>query len=78
VECFSESERSNRPSQSRLTDGGTQTIPDSQCVQNISSAMGYSYASGWEAQGQVGGILQGEFPQYTFVDDMWTAYRSTY
>jgi hypothetical protein len=39
---------------------------------------GYSYTAGWEAQGQVEGYLQGEFPQYTFVDDMWTAYRSMY
>jgi hypothetical protein len=61
-----------------MNEAGTQTIPDSQCVQDISNATGYSYASGWQAQGQVGGILQGEFPQYTLVDDMWTAYRSTY
>jgi hypothetical protein len=62
----------------RLGPRGTQTIPDSQCVQDILNDTGYSYTAGWEAQGQVEGYLQGEFPQYTFVDDMWTAYRSMY
>jgi hypothetical protein len=36
---------------------------------------GYDLTASWEAEGQVGGFLQGEFPQYGFVDDMWAAYR---
>ena len=61
-----------------MDEPGTQTISDSQCVQDISSDTGYDYGSAWEDQGQVGGYLQGEFPQYTFVDDMWSTYRSKY
>ncbi len=61
-----------------MDEPGTQTISDTQCVQDISSDTGYDYGSAWEDQGQVGGYLQGEFPQYTFVDDMWSTYRSKY
>jgi len=61
-----------------MNEPGTQTTSDSQCVQDILNDTGFDYTANWEAQGQVGGILQGEFPQYTFIDDMWTTYRSMY
>jgi hypothetical protein len=61
-----------------MDEPGTQTTPDSQCVTDILTDTGFDYSSGWEDQGQVGGYLQGEFPQYTFVDDMWSTYRSKY
>ncbi|HUB06531.1 MAG TPA: hypothetical protein VMB50_06005 [Myxococcales bacterium] len=48
---------------------------DAQNVQTILSETGYDYTASWEAEGQTAGFLQGEFPQYTFVDDMWHAYR---
>jgi hypothetical protein len=41
----------------------------------IKSETGYDYTASWEAEGQTEGWLQGEFPQYTFIDDMWAAYR---
>jgi len=57
---------------------GTQTIPEATCIQDIKNATGFDYTAGWDQQGQTAGELQGEFPQYTFVDDMWGAYRSKY
>ena len=54
---------------------GTQTIPESQCIQDIKTATGFDYTANWDQQGQTQYWLQGEFPQYTFVDDMWAAYR---
>ncbi len=36
----------------------------------------YDYSPDWERQGQTRYWLQGEFPQYTFIDDMWHVYRS--
>jgi hypothetical protein len=56
----------------------TQTISDPQAIQDILKDTGFSYTANWEAQGQVEWSLQGEFPQYTFIDDMWKAYRSMY
>ena len=53
------------------------TEDDSQAVATIKSETGYDYTADWERQGQTQYWLQGEFPQYTFVDDMWKAYRGT-
>jgi hypothetical protein len=51
---------------------------DTQAVADIKADSGFDYSASWERQGQTAGWLQGEFPQYTFVDDMWHAYRSQY
>jgi hypothetical protein len=61
-----------------MSEPGTQTIPEPTCIQDIKSDTGFDYSAGWDQQGQTAGWLQGEFPQYTFIDDMWTAYRSQY
>jgi hypothetical protein len=58
-----------------MNEPGTQTVPDSQCVADILADAGFDYTANWEAQGQTQYWLQGEFPQNTFVDDMWNAYR---
>ncbi len=51
------------------------TEDDTQAVANIKSQTGFDYSANWERQGQTRYWLQGEFPQYTFIDDMWAAYR---
>jgi len=51
------------------------TEDDTQAVAAIKAQTGFDYSANWERQGQTRYWLQGEFPQYTFVDDMWTAYR---
>jgi len=48
---------------------------DTQAVAEIKVQTGFDYSANWERQGQTRYWLQGEFPQYTFIDDMWTAYR---
>ena len=48
---------------------------DTQAVTEIKAQTGFDYSANWERQGQTRYWLQGEFPQYTFVDDMWSAYR---
>jgi hypothetical protein len=48
---------------------------DSQAVAEIKAQTGFDYSANWERQGQTRYWLQGEFPQYTFIDDMWNAYR---
>lgn len=48
---------------------------DSQAVADIKAQTGFDYSDGWERQGQTQGWLAGEFPQNTFIDDMWNAYR---
>jgi hypothetical protein len=48
---------------------------DTQAVADILSQSGFDYSSNWERQGQTRYWLQGEFPQASFVDDMWKAYR---
>ena len=48
---------------------------DTQAVAEIKAQSGFDYSDGWLRQGQTKGYLQGEFPQYTFIDDMWAAYR---
>jgi hypothetical protein len=51
------------------------TEDDTQAVQDIKTQSGYDYSANWERQGQTKYWLQGEFPQYSFIDDMWKAYR---
>jgi hypothetical protein len=48
---------------------------DTQAVAEIKAQTGFDYGAGWERQGQTRYWLQGEFPQYTFIDDMWRTYR---
>ncbi|HTP51955.1 MAG TPA: hypothetical protein VMK42_14775 [Anaeromyxobacteraceae bacterium] len=54
------------------------TENDAQAVADILAQSGFDYSADWERQGQTEYWLQGEFPQYSFVDDMWHAYRSRY
>jgi hypothetical protein len=49
---------------------------DSQAIADIKAQTGFDYSASWNRQGQTSGYLQGEFPQPTFIDDMWRAYRS--
>jgi hypothetical protein len=51
------------------------TEDDTQAVAEILAQSGYDYSANWERQGQTEFWLQGEFPQCTFIDDMWKAYR---
>lgn len=51
------------------------TEDDTQAVAEIKAQTGFDYSADWERQGQTKYWLQGEFPQYTFIDDMWSAYR---
>jgi len=51
------------------------TEDDTQAVAEIKAQTGFDYSANWERQGQTKYWLQGEFPQYTFIDDMWAAYR---
>jgi hypothetical protein len=51
------------------------TEDDAQAVAEIKAQSGFDYTANWERQGQTRYWLQGEFPQYTFIDDMWAAYR---
>jgi hypothetical protein len=51
------------------------TEDDTQAVAEIKAQTGFDYSANWERQGQTRFWLQGEFPQYTFIDDMWKAYR---
>jgi len=50
---------------------------DSQAVADIYAQTNgnFDYSADWERQGPTQYWLQGEFPQYTFIDDMWHAYR---
>jgi hypothetical protein len=52
------------------------TEDDTQAVADIKTQSGFDYSSSWERQGQTASWLQGEFPQYSFIDDMWKAYRN--
>jgi hypothetical protein len=61
-----------------MNEPNTQTISESQCIQDILTDTGFDYTANWDQQGQTEYWLQGEFPQYTFVDDMWNTYRSKY
>ena len=51
------------------------TENDTQAVAEIKAQSGFDYSANWERQGQTHWWLQGSFPQYTFIDDMWKAYR---
>jgi hypothetical protein len=51
------------------------TEDDTQAVAEIKAQTGFDYSADWERQGQTRFWLQGEFPQNTFIDDMWKAYR---
>ena len=51
------------------------TEDDTQAVAEIKAQTGFDYSANWERQKQTRYWLQGEFPQYTFIDDMWSAYR---
>ena len=51
------------------------TEDDTQAVADVLAQSGYDYSSGWDRQRQTAGYFQGGFPQYSFVDDMWAAYR---
>ena len=48
---------------------------DTQAVAEIKAQSGFDYSSSWDRQGQTHVWLQGQFPQNTFLDDMWKAYR---
>jgi hypothetical protein len=51
------------------------TEDDTQAVAEIKAQSGFDYSANWERQKQTQYWLQGEFPQYSFIDDMWKAYR---
>src|SRR5271167_350595 len=51
------------------------TEDDAQAIAEIKAQTGFDYSANWDRQGQTRYWLQGEFPQYTFIDDMWSAYR---
>jgi hypothetical protein len=51
------------------------TEDDTQAIADIMAQSGFDYSQNWERQGQSRYWLQGEFPQATFVDDMWKKYR---
>src|SRR5258706_9728378 len=48
---------------------------DAQAVADIKTQSGYDYTASWMRQRQTKGYFQGDFPQSSFVDDMWKAYR---
>ncbi len=48
---------------------------DSLAIDSIKAQSGFDYSSSWDRQQQTAGVLQGEFPQYTFIDDMWRTYH---
>ncbi|HET6413253.1 MAG TPA: hypothetical protein VFG53_14435 [Anaeromyxobacter sp.] len=54
------------------------TEDDTQAVADITAQTGFDYSANWERQRQTRYWLEGEFPQYTFIDDMWNTYRSQY
>lgn len=51
------------------------TEDDAQAIAEIKAQGGLDYSANRDRQGQTRFCLQGEFPEYTFIDDMWTAYR---
>ena len=52
------------------------TEDDAESVAAIKKQSGYDYDNGWDLQRQTSIMMVGQFPQNTFVDDMWRAYRS--
>lgn len=51
------------------------TEDDTQAIAEIKAQSGFDYSATWQRQRQTRYWLQGQFPQYTFIDDMWAAYR---
>ncbi len=51
------------------------TEDDSESVAAVKKATGYDYTADWNLQRQTSRMMAGQFPQNTFVDDMWQAYR---
>jgi hypothetical protein len=51
------------------------TEDDTQAIAQIKAQTGVAYTEQWQRQGQTRFWLQGQIPQYTFIDDMWKAYR---
>ena len=51
------------------------TEDDTDAIQEIKNQTGFDYSADWERQRQTRYWLEGQFPQYTFVDDMWQAFR---
>ncbi len=51
------------------------TEDDTQAVAEIKAQRRFDHSTNWERQKQTQYWLQGEFPQYSFIDDMWKAYR---
>ena len=47
---------------------------DSAAIDTIKAQSGFDYSASWDRQQQTAGVMQGEFPQYTFIDDMWRKY----
>ena len=52
------------------------TEDDAQAVADIKAGSGFAYTSDWQRQRQTREWLNGQFPQNTFLDDMWRTYRS--
>lgn len=48
---------------------------DSKAIAEIKAQTGFSYTQDYGRQGQTREWLRGNFPQYTFIDDMWRTYR---
>jgi hypothetical protein len=48
---------------------------DSAAIDTIKAQSGFDYSASWDRQQQTAGVMQGEFPQYTFIDDMWRMYH---
>jgi len=44
-------------------------------IRHFKTQSGFDYAANWDRQGQTQDWLQGEVPQYSFIDDMWKARR---
>jgi hypothetical protein len=51
------------------------TEDDTRAVADILGQSGFDYSANWQRQGQTRFWLQGQFPQSSFVDDMWQVYR---
>jgi hypothetical protein len=52
------------------------TEDDAESVAAVKKQSGYDYTTEWDRQRQTSIMMEGQFPQNTFVDDMWRAYRS--
>ncbi|MEI6067582.1 MAG: hypothetical protein WCQ50_19090 [Spirochaetota bacterium] len=52
------------------------TEDDTQAVSAIKAQSGFDYSENWKRQRQTKYFLQGRISQPSFIDDMWTSYRS--